>query len=530
MPSERGSQFEQKLNQENPVERQREHWQAIIEKIKHIEPNLGDVNRTELLMEILGNSTKDGLEVARILGVGKEIIKSAILSPKFLVKKEEVALELERSLLASSLQPEALKFGRDLLSAINRGQKSEEGYRNSWRFAKAVKNRAESLGESIYEDIDKYYAEFLPTRKVKAAEQEDDKRSPGERIGERLFHKMERALEEQYYAGPVLDFIWVRMPKEYKKIGLSRNDSFREFLKSKAFSDAAIDEVLRADFLEQWEATSLVGSVVGVFPEELRKSVYKMPGELAMVEQKLAVKTLKKELEQSVGEHYPNWELKLDKEVQIYTWVKKESTPETPAPKPEQKKEFDFDLAKFQRKELSRAWDIQRVFRADGKTYILQKESSNNYYLDPLDHLLEPGGMPFTETEASTLVMANDGGMAWVEDEPNGRKSICFPGGHKTVEYVDVKCLAKVGDGFVYGTKGSSGWMIQDSRGGLPIVVEGELERISPIQGSDKFAWVEKLPDGFNRVTGTPNLRQLFPTCDMLQALCQKVNPSYLQT
>jgi len=318
----------------------------------------------------------------------------------------------------------------------------------------------------------------LITKAAKRAE--SNYGSPGEdwqRAFSPKFQKLWADIDE-YYA----QFLPARArekPRKQNKVGISKE----------ALRPPKVDGV--------WVGEQLVFKI-----DRAQNGGRKMLDLVANMEQKLASKALKRELEAG----HPGWELVQDEKTQLWDWVKKETKRGSPTPKLEQKGDFDFDLSKFEKKEWGKQYPIKRVFRSGGRNFITTEieRGSPQTGLKKIVTLLEMGKPKvLNELDSSTadsLIIA-DKGPAWVRAE-GAKKVIRYPDGTEA-RHKDIKCLTNIGGKLAYGAKfyNDDVWYIDQYPMGAqlglpPIRVGGELERIIPIQGSDEFNWISRYPDG----------------------------------
>lgn len=397
--------------EKSPIEAQQEKWNAILEKLKRIEPKLDHGEKFEIALSIFCNSVRDGRKVAEVLALSHDDVEGIVASSSFFSKQKEVAkslLSMLSGIPISSMSEgtfstyQGLEQFLDLTDDLP-DEEREFRFRKEQEKRGGLKERLNKKSGGIMDDLETYYAEFLKGHEVGPLEEPPDKRSKGEQMGERLLGKLDAALQGMFYAEPVIDYVYAHLPKEARKRGLSKREAILEVCRNNG-GDAAYESI--SEFFSQdifriqdiWElffATGLDPEIFGhEFEEEINQKLpqeaqYKLLDITAGVEERESTRELRKELEESVGKRFPGLVLEKDETTGVWKFV-----PRITESKKEEKEQASQEVVEgFDAKEFIRTGNFPQGFYVEKDSaltgcYLIHKGDEFDFILDSKGNMI----------------------------------------------------------------------------------------------------------------------------------------------
>lgn len=180
---------------------------ALFEKIEAEAFALPREERVNLVHRILEHSMKDGMELARTLGLNRREIIAGITRDIFINKHPDLALKLNNRLqeyrhyVSDNESEDMNKFADAMLDKVD-----QPGEPN---FKQTTGRTASNEFRDLKDQVDDYYAKLLSVRELKESEGKPDRTSRGEFLAERQLERRALALKPHYYSGNVAEILAV---------------------------------------------------------------------------------------------------------------------------------------------------------------------------------------------------------------------------------------------------------------------------------------------------------------------------------
>src|SRR3989338_7550687 len=390
MPIERTPQLESvPEQQENPLKLQRDKWKVLKKKIDSYLTKTSADERREFIEKIMDYSVVDGVGLASKFG---EKPRAVIGSSSFVVHHPDLSAKVydyvsahEDRFRNDEDRDDALNFaGRLADMAKSAGQtKARDDAFYKEQETRNNKRKGGSPGfKGLLTQTENYYAEFLKNRSVREARYIDPL-TEGEKIGEGALEKIKRAVQGEYFAGPVLDFVYLHTPKKFKNPKLTRNESLRKFLSSKGIDSDSLDRIFTASFLGASDAVSLVGEVTNIFPEDLKDKKYRPLDIVVNTERNDGIKKLTEELNARVVDYDPNAHVAFDENSGRYVIEGKT------------KPSFKFDIGEFEKRDLpGMVWPRTLAYQGGELAYVTIQSGMKFNVVLPNNEIIEGVHVP----------------------------------------------------------------------------------------------------------------------------------------
>ena len=177
--------------------------QEILDRV--CSPETDSESREIITARVFEHSVADGLKLAERMQYGSRDYFELLSRPQFYLKHGLLAKEVLRE-AAVNAQNETDK---------KRIEKLRETYATYDDMLEAGKfdiflkeEKPKGLpAKELLDEVDEWYSQFLKTRSLTAEQTDNDPRSKGEQLGEKLAEQIKLALEKNYYAGSVMEIV-----------------------------------------------------------------------------------------------------------------------------------------------------------------------------------------------------------------------------------------------------------------------------------------------------------------------------------